>query len=274
MGMRLREGRDFRWEDVPEQTDKKTHVTTGGPNVVIVNQAAARLLWPNENALGKRAVLDGGDMPDATVIGVVDDVRQTSLETKAGPEFYVPVKQHQGEGAQLVVRSKLPVGTLGPSVLAAVRAVNAGQPAYELRPLGSIVDHAVSPRRFFLVLVVSFAGLGLVLASLGIYGVIAYSVTQRTQEIGIRMALGSSAEAVQRGVMAKTLRLAGLGVALGTVASLVLARGMAALLYGTAATDPVTYVGMVGLLLGVAVLAGYLPARRAARINPAVALRN
>ncbi len=276
MGMRLREGRDFRWEDVPEQTDKKTHVTTGGPNVVIVNQAAARLLWPNENALGKRAVLDGGDMPDATVIGVVDDVRQTSLETKAGPEFYVPVKQHQGEGAQLVVRSSLPVGTLGPSVLgAAVRAVNAGQPAYgAMRPLGSIVDQAVSPRSFFLVLVVSFAGLVLVLATRGIYGVIAYSVTQRTQEIGIRMALGSSAEAVQRGVMAKTLRLAGLGVALGTVASLGMARGMAALLYGTAATDPVTYAGMVGLLLSVAVLAGYLPARRAAMINPAVALRN
>jgi predicted permease len=273
MGMRLLEGRDFRWEDVPEQTDRKTKLTTGGPDEVIINQAAARYFWPGEDALGKRAVLDGGDIPDATVVGVIDDVRQTSVETKAGPEFFVPVRQSQPEGAQLVVRSALPAATLEPSVLAAVRQVNAGQPAYALRPLGSVVDHAVSPRRFLLVLVMSFAGLGLGLASLGIYGVIAYSVVQRTQEIGIRMALGSSAEAVQRGVMTKALRLAGLGVAAGTVAALALVRGMQALLYGTQATDPLTYAGMVVLLLLVAALAGYLPARRAARINPAVALR-
>jgi predicted permease len=273
MGMRLREGRDFRWEDVPEQTDKTTHVTTGGPDTVIVNAAAARYFWPGEDALGKKAVLDGGDTPDVTVIGVIDDVRQTSLETKAGPEIYLPVTQADPEGAELVVRSALPAAALEESVLRAVRQVNAGQPAYALRPLGSLVDHAVSPKRFLLVLVMSFAGLGLVLASLGIYGVIAFSVAQRTQEIGIRMALGSSAEAVQRSVMAKALRLAVLGVAVGTAAALVLARGMQALLYGTQAADPATYAGMVALLLLVAVLAGYLPARRAARINPAIALR-
>jgi len=273
MGMRLREGRDFRWEDVPERTDATTHVTTGGPNEVIVNEAAARHYWPGEDALGKKAVLFGGDAPDAVVIGVIDDVRQTSVETKAGPEIYVPVRQQQGEGAELVVRSALPASALEASVLAAVRQVNAGQPAYALRPLGSVVDHAVSPRRFLLVLVMSFAGMGLVLASLGIYGVIAYSVAQRTQEIGIRMALGSSAEAVQRSVMAKALRLAVIGVAVGAVAALALARGMQALLYGTQATDPMTYVGMAALLLLVAALAGYLPARRAARINPAIALR-
>ena len=273
MGMRLRSGRDFRWEDVPERTDGQTHVKTGGPNEVIVNAAAARFFWPGEDAVGKRAVLDGGDMGDATVIGVIDDVRQTSVETKAGPEIFVPVRQQQPEGAELVVRSALPAATLEPSVLAAVRRVNLGQPAYALRPLGSLVDHAVSPRRFLLMLVLSFAGLGLVLASLGIYGVIAYSVTQRTQEIGIRMALGSSAEAVQRSVMAKALRLAAAGVAVGTAAALVLARGMQALLYGTQATDPMTYAGMVALLLVVAAMAGYLPARRAARINPAIALR-
>ena len=273
MGMRLRAGRDFRWEDVPERTDAKTHVKTGGPNEVVINEAAARHFWPGENALGKHAVLDGGDSPDAVVIGVIDDVRQTSVETKAGPEFFVPVRQEQPEGAELVVRSLLPAATLEPSVLAAVRQVNAGQPGYALRPLGSLVDHAVSPRRFLLVLVASFAVLGLGLASLGIYGVIAYSVVQRTQEIGIRMALGASAEAVQRGVMVKALRLAVLGVAGGTAAALVMARGMQALLYGTQTADPVTYVGMVALLLAVAAMAGYLPARRAARINPAIALR-
>jgi len=273
MGMRLREGRDFRWEDIPEQTDGKTHVTTGGPNEVIINAAAAKYFWPGEDPIGKKAVLDGGDMGDAMVIGMIEDVRQTSVETKAGPEFFVPVRQSQPEGAELVVRSSLPAATLEPSVLAAVRQVNAGQPAYALRPLGSVVDHAVSPRRFLLVLVVSFAALGLVLASLGIYGVIAYSVVQRTQEIGIRMALGSSAEAVQRGVMRKALKLAALGVVVGTVAALMMARGMQALLYGTQTTDPLTYAGMVVLLLLVAAMAGYLPARRAARINPAIALR-
>jgi len=262
MGMRLR-GRDFNWQDTAIAKGENRE------QAVIINEAAARQFFPGKDALGQAALVNG----PARVVGVVADVRQTSLEVAPGPEMYLSVMQADPEGAELVVRSTLPASTLAPSVRAALREVNAGQPGYELRPLGSIVDHAVSPRRFFLVLVMSFAGLGLVLASLGIYGVIAYSVAQRTQEIGIRMALGSTAEQVQRRVMAKTLRLAGMGVAVGTLASLGMARGMAALLYGTAVTDLPTYAGMVGLLLGVAAVAGYLPARKAARINPAVALR-
>jgi ABC-type antimicrobial peptide transport system permease subunit len=119
----------------------------------------------------------------------------------------------------------------------------------------------------------SFAGLGLILASLGIYGVISYSVAQRTQEIGIRMALGASTGQVQRAVMGKTLRLAVVGIAAGTAASFLMARGIAAMLFGTAPTDGATYAGMIVLLGVVALLAGYIPARRASRINPAVALR-
>jgi predicted permease len=260
MGMHLRAGRDFNWLD-----------TSKREQVVIVNQAAARHFWPGQDPIGKLSVVDGNR--DTRVIGVLSDVRENSLESEAGPEFYVPVMQFDPEGAELVVRSTLPVETLSPSVLAALRAVNPGQPANELRPLGSIVDHAVSPRRFFLVLVMSFAALALVLASLGIYGVIAYSVAQRTQEIGIRMALGASAIRVQWSTMAKTLRLAAAGVAIGTLASLVLARGIAALLYGTATTDPATYAVTIALLACVAMMAGYLPARRASRINPSIALR-
>ncbi len=262
MGMRLRTGRDFSWEDGEKAT-----------KVVIVNQAAARHFWPGEDAMGKEAVLNSGDDGNARVIGVLSDVRQTGLEDAAAPEIYVPVMQHQPEGAELVVRSDLPVGTLAESVQAALRAVNPEEPAYELEPLMGIVDHAVSPRRFFVVLVGSFAGLGLVLASLGIYGVIAYSVTQRTQEIGIRMALGATMQQVQMGVMGKTLKLAAVGIAVGTVIAFLVARTMAALLFGTGAADPVTYLGMIGLLALVAVVAGYIPARRAARIDPAVALR-
>jgi len=262
MGMRLRTGRDFSWEDGQK-----------APKVVIVNQAAARHFWPGEDAMGKETVLNGGDDGHARVIGVLADVRQTGLEDAAAPEIYVPVMQHQPEGAELVVRSDLPAGTLAGSVQAALRAVNPEEPAYALEPLDGIVDHAVSPRRFLLVLVMSFAGLGLVLASLGIYGVISYSVAQRTQEIGIRMALGASASQVQRGVMAKTLRLAVVGIAAGTVASFLMARGIAALLYGTAPTDGATYAAMVVLLGAVAMLAGYIPARRASRIDPMRALR-
>jgi ABC-type antimicrobial peptide transport system permease subunit len=136
------------------------------------------------------------------------------------------------------------------------------------------VDHASSPRRFFVLLVASFAGLGLLLAALGIYGVISYSVTQRTQEIGIRMALGATMAQVQRGVLGKTLRLTLVGVAAGAVASLVVTKGISALLFATAPRDPVTFAGVVFVLGAVALMAGFLPARRASRINPMVALRN
>jgi predicted permease len=262
MGMHLRTGRDFSWEDGQK-----------APKVVIVNQAAARHFWPGEDAMGKETVLDGGDEGHARVIGVLSDVRQTGLEDAAAPEIYVPVMQCPPEGAELVVRSDLPVGTLAGSVLSALRAVNPEEPAYALEPLDGIVDHAVSPRRFLLVLVMSFAGLGLILASLGIYGVISYSVAQRRQEIGIRMALGATMSQVQMGVMGKTLRLALVGIALGTVASFVMARGIAALLFGTAPTDGMTYAALVVMLGAVALAAGYIPARRASRINPMEALR-
>jgi ABC-type antimicrobial peptide transport system permease subunit len=136
------------------------------------------------------------------------------------------------------------------------------------------VDHVVSPRRFFVLLVGVFAALGLILASLGIYGVISYSVTQRTQEIGIRMALGATQARVQLAVIANTLRLAVIGIAVGTVASFAISNLIASLLFGTPPTDRATFLSMILLLLMVALFAGYLPARRASRIDPMIALRN
>jgi predicted permease len=262
MEMRLHAGRDFAWTDGPKHEA-----------VIIVNQAAARHFWPGEDPLGKLAVLDGEDNRDARVVGVLDDVRQTSLEAEAGPEFYVPAMQSQPEGAELVVRSTLPAATLSPSIMAVLRSLNPAQAAYTLEPLTAIIDHSVSPRRFFMLLVLSFASLGLILASLGIYGVISYSVSQRTKEIGIRMALGASTSQVSRSILAQTMRLAGLGIAAGTVASLGIARAIGAMLYGTEPTDPATYLAMILLLGVVALLAGYLPARRASRISPMAALR-
>jgi ABC-type antimicrobial peptide transport system permease subunit len=178
------------------------------------------------------------------------------------------------EGAQLVVRTRLPPETLASSVMNTLRQINPGQPATEFRPIQLLVNHAVSPRRFFVLLVGIFAGLGLLLASLGIYGVISYSVTQRTQEIGIRMALGASQGRVQLAVIGKTLLLALIGIVAGTVASLAIADLIASLLFGTKATDGATFLSMILLLLLVAFLAGYIPARRASRINPMIALRN
>jgi ABC-type antimicrobial peptide transport system permease subunit len=155
-----------------------------------------------------------------------------------------------------------------------LRTLNPGQPATEFRPLGQIVDHAISPRRFFALLVSSFAALGLVLAALGIYGVISYTVARQTQEIGIRMALGATQGHVLAGVLGRTLRLALAGIAVGLVGSLAVARMIASLLFGTAPTDLVTFAGMAGLLAAVALVAGYVPAYRASRIDPMVALRN
>jgi ABC-type antimicrobial peptide transport system permease subunit len=178
------------------------------------------------------------------------------------------------DGAQLVVRTKLPPETLATDVMKTLREINPAQPATEFRPVQRLVDHAVSPRRFFVLLVSVFAALGLILASLGIYGVISYSVTQQTQELGIRMALGASQARVQWAVIWKTMRLALIGIATGTVASFLTASLIASLLFGTPATDRATFLSMILLLLMVALLAGYIPARRASRINPMIALRN
>lgn len=260
MGTHLREGRDFNWQD-----------TNKSEPVIIINQTAARRDWPGEDPVGRLA--QGIGETDTRVIGVVADVRESSVEEHSSPEVYVPATQAEPDGENLVVRTNLPPEALASVVLRTLRELNPGQPATEFRPLQRIVDHAVSPRRFFVVLVACFAALGLVLASLGIYGVISYSVTQRTREIGIRMALGATASQVQFGVIAETLRLALIGIAVGTLASFVAARWIASLLFGTAPTDPITFVGIILLLSAVGFIAGYIPARRATKVDPLVALR-
>jgi predicted permease len=261
MGMRLR-GRDFGWQD-----DMK------GDSTVIMNEKAASFVSPGKDAVGKMVMIGKSE---ARVIGVVADVHETNVEGDPGEQMYLPTMRDEWgpEGAELVVRTKLPPAQLAGSVMRTLRELNPNQAAVEFRPIQQIVDHAVSPRRFFVMLVGTFAGLGLILASLGIYGVISYSVTQRTQEIGTRMALGATAGRVQFGVIAKTLRLALIGIVVGTVASLAASSLIASLLFGTAPTDPTTFLGMILLLGMVALLAGYIPARRASRINPMVALRN
>ena len=173
----------------------------------------------------------------------------------------------------MVIRSTVPPTALAPDVRAALRPVAPNLPGNDFRPLRLLVDKAVSPRRFIVLLLGGFASFALVLASLGIYGVISYSVSQRTQEIGIRMALGASAGVLQARILAHTLGLAGIGMVLGMAASWAVARTFTGLLFGVTSTDPVTFLGMLIALTTVAAVAGYLPARRASRIDPMAALR-
>lgn len=268
MGTRLR-GRDFAWSDGPK-----------GEQVVMINESYARFLaaythWPNNDAVGQVITNDPKNDPknDLKVIGVVDDVHEENVDGDAGWQIYYPATQASPAGAQLVVRTTLPPATLATSVLRTLRDLNPKQPIAEFRPIQSIVDHANSPRRFFMLLVASFAGLGLLLAALGIYGVISYTVTRQTQEIGIRMALGASASIVERQVLVSTLRLALIGVFLGAFASLATAKLIASLLFATSPWDGATYLAMAVASLAVAALSGYIPARRAAHISPMVALR-
>jgi len=260
MGMRLVRGRDISWEDGPKSE-----------RVVLINETVARRLWPGEDPVGRIAKVNGSD---TQVIGVVADVRESSVEGNPGWQMYLAPTQWDSDRPQLVVRTKLSPESLASSVVTTLRQINPEQPATEFRPVQQLVDHVVSPRRFFVLLVGIFAALGLILASLGIYGVISYSVTQRTQEIGIRMALGATQTQVQIGVIGKTLRLALVGTIAGIVASFVVARLISSLLFATVPTDPITFTGMILLLGAVSFIAGYIPARRASRIDPMIALRN
>ncbi len=257
MGTRLK-GRDITWDDGPKSQ-----------NVVLISEGMAHFFWPNESAVGK--VLTNGN--DLHVVGVVDDVHEENVEGDTGWQIYYPMTQATPTSAQLVIRTTLPPATLASAVMGTLRDLNPKQTQAEFRPIQALVSHATSPRRFFMLLVGTFAGLGLLLAALGIYGVISYSVTQRTQEIGVRMALGSTMGRVQRQVLRSTLALTLWGVALGTVASILLARLIASLLFATSPWDVTAYAATVVVLILVALLSGFIPARRASRISPLVALR-
>jgi len=255
MRIPLLAGRNFTPEDDQE-----------GERVIILNESAARRLWPDQDPIGQ-AVLVG---PEYRVVGLVADVRHASLEESAGLEMYLPIAQVPpfGTVVDLAIRSSLPAESLAPAVASVLRGLDSTMPTGDWRPLTELVDRAVSPRRFIMQLLGSFAGMALLLAALGIYGVIAYSVSQQSREIGIRMALGATASSVRGRVLVRTLALTGAGIVLGTAAALGLARLIGSLLYGVEPTDPLTLTGMVLILGAVALLAGYLPARRASRIDP------
>ena len=262
MGIPLKAGRDISPQD-----------TATSQPVIVVNETMARNLWPGQDPIGK-VVLNACGAPERTVVGVVGDVRHLALEQRSGNEMYIPLRQCGDlPSTDLIVRSSQPTAPLVAAVRETVKPLSPNLPGNAFRTIQELVDKSVSPRRFVVLMLGAFAGFALILASLGIYGLISYSVNQRTQEIGIRMALGASARAVQAGIVFQTLRLATIGLAIGVVAAWSLAQFLGGLLFGVTATDPVTFLGMLIVLTIVATLAGYLPARRASRIDPLTALR-
>jgi predicted permease len=259
MGIPLRAGRDFSPRD-----------SIGSDRVIVINETMARRLFTGRDPLGKTILACG----ERHVIGVVGDVRHLSLEDNAGMEMYVPMRQcHDYSSVDLVVRTTLSPSSLAAAVRGALRPVAPNISGNAFRTLQQLVDKSVSPRRFVVLMLGAFALFALVLASLGIYGVISYSVNQRTQEIGIRMALGAQAGRVQAGILLQTLGLAAIGMSVGGAASWALARSLKGLLYSVTAADPLTFAGMLVVLTSVAAIAGYVPARRASKIDPATALR-
>ncbi|WP_223641122.1 ABC transporter permease [Corallococcus sp. EGB] len=259
----LRQGRLLEDSDGPD-----------APWAVVINRSFANLFWPKDDALGQRLKLHGKDMQWATVVGIVDDLREWGLDVPSRPAAYYSLSQLPSVSMGLAVRVKSgDPEALRAQVEAEVRAVDADLPLFDVSPLTRRMDRSTGPRRLSALVMGLFAGVALLLAALGLSGVIAFSVTQRTRELGIRMALGAARGDVLRLVLAQGLRLSLTGVAVGLCLSLALARLLGALLYGVSADDPWTFGGVALLLTGVALAASWLPARRATRVDPIIALR-
>jgi putative ABC transport system permease protein len=246
------------------------------PPVVIISETMARRFWPNEDPLGKRIKVgrSTSSRPWLTVIGVVKDVRQYELIIEPKPQMYVSYQQAEFfEPRALVIRANFDPLSLAGTVRQTVWEIDKDQPVSDISTMEEVIADSVARQRFSMWLLGIFAGLALVLAAVGIYGVMSYSVAQRTREIGIRMALGAQRSDVLKMTIGGGLRLVLMGAAIGLVAALVLTRVMSSLLFGVSPTDPLTFVSISIVLISVAVLASYVPALRATRVDPMFALR-
>jgi putative ABC transport system permease protein len=272
-------GRDFA------HTDR-----VGAPRVVVVNELFARRYWPNEDAVGKRVAFDpmAQDPTWFTVVGVVKNDVQSDWAAPPSEEVFLPYSQEReylgSDGGHvgyltLVVRVSCAAAractaaSLGPAIREAAASVNRAVPVTDIQAMDDVIAGANARPRFTLVLLATFAAVALVLAAVGIYGVISYAVSRRTHEIGVRVALGASPATVVRLIIAQGMRVVTVGVAIGLAGALVASRLMTTLVYGVRVTDPLTYAGVAALLVVVALVASYLPARRATRIDPLVAMR-
>jgi predicted permease len=259
----LRSGRFFNEEDLVGKTP-----------VVIIDEFMAGQLWPGQDAVGKRIHMVESEVPWLTVAGVVGRVKHESLDSDPRIAFYLPQTQYPSRAMTVVMRSQGDPSTLSPSVKKELRGIDTDLPMYSVRTMDERVEESLARRRFSMLLLGIFAGMALVLATIGIYGVMAYLVNQGTREIGIRMAIGATQREIVRLVVFQGMTLAITGVAAGLAAAFVFTRLMRSLLFGISSADPVTFAGISLLLTLVALLATYIPARRAARIDPILCLRS
>ncbi|HXJ91924.1 MAG TPA: ABC transporter permease [Terriglobia bacterium] len=264
MGTRLMQGRLFTSSD-----------RASAPDVVIVNETMARTFWGNQSPIGRR-IRPGFTDPWCTVVGVVEDVKNAGIDKPAGTELYLPLHQKQAAGtasAYIILKSSADPRSLVSAARRVVNSLDPQLPISKIRTMDDVILAAQARPRFLTVLLTIFAGVALVLAAIGLYGVIAYGVARRTQEFGVRMVLGARPGDVLGMVLRQSARLVGLGLIFGLLAALLLTRTMSSLLFGIRATDPIAY-GAVSLVLGlVALLASYVPAYRATKVDPIEALR-
>lgn len=244
------------------------------PQVGVVNEAFARTYWPNQNPIGKRFRKARADSPWTTVVGLIANARTESLAETGVPKIYLDLYQTGGKRLAIFLRGDLDAAAIPGEVREQVQSVDPALPVSGAQTLSETVSASLSERRFSMEIVALFALTALLLAALGIYGVISYMVSERTHEIGIRIALGAGRRTIQQMVLRQGLGLAIAGAAVGLVGAAVVSRLMAGLLYGERPTDPLTFAGVALLLIGVALLACYVPARRAMRVDPLVALRH
>jgi putative ABC transport system permease protein len=259
MGIPLVKGRFF--------TDRDTK---DSPPVVIINETLARSYFPNEDPLGKRLLF--GETA-SEIVGVVKEVRQISLDAEAKREIFEPFMQFPPPAMSLIVKTTSPPKNLVPAVRNEVLALDKDQPIFNVKTMDDILSASVATPRLYMILLSTFGLLALILAAAGIYGVLAYSVTQRTHEIGIRIALGAQTRDVLRLVVAQGMLLVGIGLAIGLVAALIITRLLSSILFGISALDITTFAGVSIVLAVVGVLACVIPARRATKISPIIALR-
>jgi putative ABC transport system permease protein len=265
MGIQLSEGRELGAQD-----------RVDAPGVVVISEAMARKFWPGQDPVGKRISPGKPESADdwMTIVGVAKDVRQFNLTAEPKPQMYLSYEQADFfEPDDLVVRTDVEPMSLAATVRRTVWEVDKEQPVSDIRTMEDILSESIARQRFSMLLLGTFAIVALVLAAVGIYGVMSYSVAQRTREIGLRMALGARRSDVLKLVVGQGLKLVLIGVACGLVAALLLTRVMSSLLFGVSATDPATFIAISLVLIGVAVLASYIPARRAMNVDPMVALR-
>jgi predicted permease len=247
--------------------------------VAIIDEATARRYWwPDHDPEGRRLRIrlrfgQNPVNPWSTVVGVVKNIKHDGLDVDGVPHIYVPLNQFVGRSLSLALRTSLPASTLEPQIRGAIQSVDPGLPVFNVTSLDEVLDASLAPRRFSASLVAGFAGGALLLASIGIYGLLAYMVGQRSREIGLRLALGAQRADVLRLVLGKGVVLAGLGIVIGVIFSASTASMMASLLYGVRPHDPAVFLIVPLLLLAVAALASYLPARRATKVNPMIAFR-